>query len=118
MNNHSQKRPNFVLSFSLVGISILINSIQVTTFANEEPTTPIDDGARYLRGLERPSSSAWDFAVGGANPTQKQEDYQLSLDRANVKIIEQDRQQWRNTGEDEDYSVLVDFDNLLEEEEQ
>ena len=118
MNNQSKIRAGFILTFSIVGLSILTNKIQAQTGinTNNQPTIPIDDGARYLRGLEAKNSSAWDFAVGGDNQIQKQEDYQLSVYESELRIIEQDQPQWRNSGEGANYSILVDIDNFLEEE--
>ncbi|AFZ37314.1 hypothetical protein Sta7437_3827 [Stanieria cyanosphaera PCC 7437] len=73
---------------------------------------PIDDQARYLKGLENRNSSDWNFAIGGGELTD--DSYQLSLSQPNVRILEQNQPEWRNTGKDATYSILVDVYNFSE----
>ncbi|HHP7230023.1 MAG TPA: hypothetical protein ACFCUY_04090 [Xenococcaceae cyanobacterium] len=86
-----------------------------TNIENERPSNiPIDDQARYLRGLETRDSGQWNFATSEAIFTDVT--YQLSISDPDVHIVEQDIPEWRNTGEAADYSVLVDVYEFTEEE--
>ena len=102
---------------SLLELSLFANTTQAQTTTvvnNQVNEIPIDDQARYLRGLENRSSSDWNFAVGGGELTENS--YQLSLSQPDVRIIEQNQPEWRNTGKDATYSILVDVYNFSLEE--
>lgn len=112
MNNQSQIICSFIIALSILGLSLL--SQKTPGLASNEHTAPIDDGARHLRGLESKNSADWDFALEEKN--QKQTDYQLSIYEQNFRIVEQKQPEWRNTGEQSNYSVLVDLNDLIQEQ--
>lgn len=82
--------------------------VQAQTNRSNYPASdvPIDDQARYLRGLKSRDSFEWD------NPTSNNlvlnNSYQLNISEPDIRLVEQDIPEWRNTGEDSNYSVLVD----------
>ncbi|MDJ0687258.1 MAG: hypothetical protein QNJ41_01995 [Xenococcaceae cyanobacterium MO_188.B32] len=112
MNNQSKIIVGFMIAFSVLGLSTFAK--ESPTLANNEPTAPIDDGARHLRGLETKNSADWNFAIEEEN--QQQTDYQLRIYEPEVRIVEQKEPEWRNTGEQPNYSVLVDVYDFTEEE--
>jgi len=98
---------------SLLELNLLIKSTQAQTdllVNNQINEIPIDDQARYLRGLENRSSSDWNFSVGGGELIDN--NYQLSISQPDVRILEQNQPEWRNTGKDATYSILVDVYNF------
>ena len=67
-----------------------------------------------IRGLERKNSADWNFAIEEEN--RRQADYQLRIYEPDVRLVEQKESEWRNTGEQPNYSVLVDVYDFTEEE--
>ena len=112
MNNQSKTIVGFIIAFCILGIGTLAQ--KPPALAGQEPTAPIDDGARHLRGLERKNSADWNFGLEAEN--QRQTDYQLRIYEPDVRLIEQKEPEWRNTGEQPNYSVLVDVYDFTEEE--
>lgn len=112
MNNQSKIIISLITAVSLVGLNTSIQKNLV--LANSEPTAPIDDGARYLRGLEPNSSDSWDFRL--EEDSQKQTNYQLRIYEPDVRLVEPKEQKWGNTGEQPNRSVLVDIYDFTEEE--
>ena len=112
MNNQSKIIVGFMIAFSVLGLSTFVK--KYPTLANNEPTAPINDGARHLRGLETKNSADWNFAIEEEN--RQQTDYQLRIYEPEVRIVEQKEPEWRNTGEQPNYSVLVDVYDFTEEE--
>lgn len=82
--------------------------VQAQTNRSNYPASdvPIDDQARYLRGLKSRDSFEWDFAT--SNNLVLNNSYQLNISEPDIRLVEQDIPEWRNTGEDPNYSVLVD----------
>ncbi len=82
--------------------------VQAQTNRSNYPASdvPINDQARYLRGLKSRDSFEWE------NPTSNNlvlnNSYQLNISEPDIRLVEQDIPEWRNTGEDPNYSVLVD----------
>ena len=112
MENHSKTIVGFMIAFCMLGTGILTQ--KAPALADQEPTAPIDNGARHLRGLERKNSADWNFGLEAEN--QGQTDYQLRIYEPDVRLIEQKEPEWRNTGEQPNYSVLVDVYDFTEEE--
>lgn len=112
MNNQSKIIISLIATLSLVGLNTPIQKNLV--LANSEPTAPIDDGARYLRGLEPNNSDSWNFGI--EEDSQQQTNYQLRIYEPDVRLVEQKEQEWGNTGESPNRSVLVDIYDFTEEE--
>ena len=112
MNNQSKITVGLMIAFSVMGLSVFAQ--KSPSLANNEPTAPIDDGARHLRGLETKNSADWNFAL--EEDDRQQTDYQLRIYEPEVRIVEQRESEWRNTGEQPNYSVLVDVYDFTEEE--
>lgn len=112
MNSQSRVITNLITALSILGL----NTITQTTsaLADNRPTAPIDDGARYLRGLESKQSADWNFA---SEENRFQVDYQLRLYEPDVRLVEQQEQEWSNRGEQSNFSVLVDVYDFSEETE-
>ncbi|MDJ0536185.1 MAG: hypothetical protein QNJ70_27460 [Xenococcaceae cyanobacterium MO_207.B15] len=100
---------------SLIGGFIAVDLVKAQTnrVNYQSSDIPIDDQARYLRGLETRDSSQWNFTT--TENRLADSTYQLSISKPDIRIIEQDIPEWRNTGEDADYSVLVDIYDFREE---
>ncbi len=87
-------------------MSVEIVQAQTNRFNYPVSDVPIEDQARYLRGLKSRDSFEWE------NPTSNNlvlnNSYQLNISESDIRLVEQDIPEWRNTGEDPNYSVLVD----------
>ena len=112
MNKPASFTISCLIGLGILGFLAFTGSIQ--TQANETPTTPLDDGARHLRGLDPKTAADWNFVIDKGN--QLPEDYRLRTYKSDIRIVEQEIPEWRNTGDDPNYSVLIDIDNLLEED--
>jgi hypothetical protein len=108
----------YLIAVSTLGFNLLTETLNAQTKISTQNTQdpieiPIEDQARYLRGLETPSASQWSF------PTNNQADisdaYQLSLSEPEIEITERKVPEWRNTGDDPNYSVLLDVNRFIEE---
>lgn len=118
MNIHKTKvtlSASLILALSAFSGLIAVDLVEAQTNRTNHQLSdiPIDDQARYLRGLKTRNSVQWDF-----NTTQNRSansNYQLSISEPDIRIVEQDIQEWRNTGEDADYSVLVDVYEFTDE---
>jgi hypothetical protein len=109
MNSSTKTIIGCLVALSLLGLNLLVDKAyaQGNSATTDEPTTlDLSDQARFLKGLESRSSSEWNFATEPDN--WKQESYQLSISNPDIRLIEQDKPNWRNTGDDADYSILVD----------
>ena len=111
MNNQSKIVAGLIIALGILGFNSLIQQNQA--LAREEPTVPLDDGARHLSGLESKDSTHWDFAIEEGN--QQQTNYQMRFYEADVRIVERKGQEWSNTGEQPNYSVLIDVFDFTEE---
>lgn len=105
----------YLTAMSTLGFSLLIEELNAQTQVpiQERLDIPIDDQARYLGGLESRSASQWGFVSD--NRAEIAESYQLQVSDSEVKITEQKPPEWRNTGDDPNYSVLVDIYEFTEE---
>lgn len=101
------------LSFFPSLISVDVVNAQTNRLKDRLSDIPIDDQARYLRGLKTRNSLEWNFNATNNRTTDSS--YKLSISDPNIRIVEQDIQEWRNTGDDADYSVLVDVYEFTEE---
>ena len=111
MNNQGKIVAGFIIALSVLGLNTLIQQNQA--LARDEPTVPLDDGARHLSGLESKDSTHWDFAIEEGN--QQQTNYQMRVYEPDVRLVERKEQEWSNTGEQPNYSVLVDVYDFTEE---
>lgn len=111
MNDRSKIVKGLITALSMVGLAILTPTNSAK--ADNQPTVPLDDGARYLRGLESKQPADWNFA----SENQTEADYQLLFDETDIRFVEQQKPEWSNTGERANYSVLVDIYDFSEEEE-
>ena len=111
MNNQSKVITRLIVALSVLGITTITQTISV--LADNQPTAPIDDGARHLRGLDSKQSADWNFV---SEENQAQADYQLRIYESDVRLIEQQNREWGNTGEQTTYSVLVDVYDFSEAE--
>jgi hypothetical protein len=104
----------YLIAVSSLGFSLLTETLNAQTKISPQNTLeiPLNDQARYLRGLETPSASQWSFTTN--DRSRVSDAYQLSLSKPEVEIKEQKIPEWRNTGDDPNYSVLVDFDRFME----
>ena len=96
------------ISFGFLTIS---SQAQVPSIDRNTSQVPLNDGARYLRNLENPSASQWSFATENQ---QKVRDYELAVSEPEIKITEQKPPEWSNTGDDPNYSILVDVYDFTE----
>lgn len=107
----------YLIAVSTLGLSLLTETEMLnaqTRISTQDPLEiPIDDQARYLRGLETRSANQWSFSVD--NKAAMADTYQFSLREPEIKITEQKIPEWRNTGDDPNYSVLVDIEQIIEE---
>ena len=94
-------------------ISVDMVKAQTNRSNNPSPNISIDDGARYLRGLKIEDSFEWDFTTGENREVSN--NYYLSISDPDIRIVEQNIPEWRNTGEDANYSVLVDVFEFTED---
>lgn len=106
----------YLIAVSTLGFSLLTETLKAqNTISTQKPLEiPIDDQARYLRGLETRSASQWSFPSPNEQAALA-DTYQLSLSESEVKITEQKIPEWRNTGDDPNYSVLLDVERFIEE---
>ena len=111
MNNHSKTIISLIAVLSLVVLNNLVTMNR--TLANSEPTVPINDGARHLRGLETDNSHDWDFVSQENNP--KTSNYQLRIYKPEVRLVERKEPEWSNTGEQPNYSVLLEVYDFSED---
>ena len=109
----------YLVAVSILGFNLLTEELNAQTQTSNQnnrdipQNTPIDDRARYLRGLEGRSASQWSFT--GENPANVYEMKGLQLSDSDIKITEQKPPEWRNSGDDPNYSVLVDVYEFTEE---
>ena len=111
MNNQGKIIAGLIIALSVLGLNTLIQQNQ--TLARDEPTVPIDDGARHLSGLEFKDFTHWDFAIQEGN--QQQTDYQMRVYEPGGRIGGRQDYEWSNTGEQPNYSVLIDVYDFTEE---
>lgn len=111
MNNQSKVITSLITALSILGLTIVTQT--TSALADNQPTAPIDDGARHLTGLDSKQSADWNFA---SEENQTQGDYQLRIYESDVRLIEQQNREWGNTGEQPNYSVLVDVYDFSETE--
>jgi hypothetical protein len=112
----------YAIAVSILGFSLLTDTLNAQTKLLAESLTqntfreteqlPLDDQARYLQGLETPSASQWNFT---SNDRAITDIYQLSNSQPEITITEQKAPEWGNTGDDANYSVLVDVYQFTEE---
>ena len=105
----------YLIAISTLGFNLLTEELNAQTKipTQDNVSIPIDDQARYLRGLENRTANQWGFTP--ENKEQTLERYSLSTSEPEVKITEQIVPEWRNTGDDPNYSVLVDVYEFSEE---
>ena len=105
----------YLLTINSLGYSLLVEELNAQTKKAErnEPNISVDNGAMYLENLKNPSTSGWNFSTN--NQTENARDYQLSIAESEVILTEQKPPEWRNTGDDPNYSVLVDIYDFSEE---
>jgi hypothetical protein len=108
----------YLIAVSSLGFSLLTETLNAQTKISPQNSLnnreiPLNDQARYLRGLETPSASQWSFTTN--NQAEVSDAYQLSLSKPEIEIREQKVPEWRNTGDDPNYSVLVDVNRFIEE---
>ncbi len=110
MNSQSRVITNLITALSILGLTTITQT--TSALADNQPTAPIDDGARYLRGLESKQSADWNFA---SEENKIQTDYQLRLYEPDVRLVEQQEQEWDNRGDQPNFSVLVDVYDFNDE---
>lgn len=109
----------YLVTVSILGFNLLTEELNAQTKTSTQNSRvisqniPIDDQARYLRGLESRSASQWNFT--GENPAALYQMNGLQLSDSDIKIIEQKPPEWRNSGDDPNYSVLVDVYEFTDE---
>ena len=111
MNSQNKVVASSIATLSILGLTIFTQTN--SALADDRPTAPIDDGARYLRGLDSKQSADWNFA---SEENRIQEDYQLRLYEPDIRLVEQQEQEWGNIGESPNTSVLVDIYDFSETE--
>lgn len=104
----------YLIAVSTLGFNLLTEELNAQTKISTQDnlSIPIDDQARYLRDLESRTAAQWSFTP--ENKEQTLEHYSLSISEPEIKITEQIVPEWRNTGDDPNYSVLVDVYDFTE----
>lgn len=105
----------YLVAVSTLGFSLITETINAQTrIDTKDPIEiPLDDQARYLRGLETRSANQWLFPTD--NQAAMADTYQISQGNPEITIKEQKIPEWRNTGDDPNYSVLLDIEQFLEQ---
>ncbi len=104
-------------SFSFNSLSVIV--LFATTFiptiaiAQEDFALPIDDQARHLQNLENRSAEQWNFS--SSNPPNL-ESYNFRASSQDIRLVEQKPNEWDNTGDSRNSSVLVDVYDFTPED--
>lgn len=110
----------YAIAVSILGLSLLTDTLKAQTKIFTQNTVqvqnsveiPLNDQARYLRGLENRSANQWTFTSN--NQATIADFYQLTNSEPEIEITEQKAPEWRNTGDDANYSVLVNVYQFTE----
>lgn len=108
MNSHKKLTVSCLIALGIVGLNLTVDRVVAQSNGEivEESNIPLDDQVRFIGELESRNSADWNFAVGEGEFTE--DTYHLTMTQSDVRLVEQDRPQWRNMGMGTDYTILVD----------
>ena len=110
MNKHYSLAANCLVILSVISLNIFATKISAQESIDnlDRPNVPLDDQVRFIGELESRNSTSerWNFAMEQSYLNESPDRLTISEPRIPVRLIEQDKPEWDNTGQAPKYSIL------------